>query len=145
MFKINPIPIGLCSLAFAATYSFTASAETVGDAGSINPLPSAEQSITWEKLPGNREFSFYEPERAQRMAQNGDSSMRCELVGAGTLTTCAVVAENPADFGFGAAILKLTKFFKAAPSAQDRAVLISVHWSYRGGSTLSTLMTPPSG
>lgn len=142
--KIARVGIALFSFSIAAVHPFASFAQAgLGASGADKP-PAAAQEITWEKIPGKSELGYYEPDRARRMAQNGDSSIRCELVAAGTLTTCEVVAENPAGFGFGAAALRLTTFFKAAPATADRAVVISIHWNYRGDSTIAIEPAPAS-
>jgi hypothetical protein len=140
--KTARISLVLCSFGIAALQTSAIFAQTVNDGGSsAAPLPPAEV-ILWTKVPGKGELAGYEPDRAQRMAQNGDSSMRCRLATTGSLTDCAVTTESPEEYGFGNAILKLARYFKAAPSSQDRQINVSVHWGWRGDRVVSAETTP---
>lgn len=132
--KASCTGIFLSVVGITAVNPVVAAAQT--DAAS--PPVLTAQPIQWQKAPGKAELSYYEPDRAQRMAQSGNSAMTCQLVAAGSLTECAISAESPTGFGFGAATLRLARFFKAAPDTQNRSVSVSVHWDYRGGSTIST-------
>jgi protein TonB len=48
----------------------------------------------------------YYPDRAQRMEVSGKATISCTVTAKGTLESCSVVSENPADMGFGDAALK---------------------------------------
>ena len=37
----------------------------------------------------------------------------------GSVRDCVVVSETPEDMGFGAAALKITRFFKLSPQTED--------------------------
>ncbi|WP_158912926.1 energy transducer TonB [Caulobacter sp. S45] len=133
--RIDRIGIALCSLGLSAVYPLASSAQTSSEANVADTPAAAGQIIHWEKIPSKGDLSNYEPERAQRMAQNGESSMRCKLLAAGTLTDCAITSENPPGFAFGVAMIKISKFFKATPTSEDRMVSILVHWDWHYGDT----------
>ncbi len=45
--------------------------------------------------------------------------LQCTVTTAGTLTDCQVSRETPANYGFGAAALKLSKRFRMSPRTED--------------------------
>jgi protein TonB len=59
------------------------------------------------------------PERAQRMEVSGRAEISCVVTSKGTVTGCSVVSEDPADQGFGAAAMKLSRLFKMRPQTRD--------------------------
>ena len=59
------------------------------------------------------------PERAQRLEKGGTVTMQCTVTAKGTVTGCMVLTEDPADFGFGQAALKLARYFKMKPKTED--------------------------
>ena len=63
---------------------------------------------------------FY-PDRASRLEKSGRVVMNCRVKANGTLEACSVVSEDPADFGFGEAALKLSRLFKMRPQTRDGA------------------------
>lgn len=136
--------LALCTVGVATLQTSAALAQTSTNGSEAASALPPLQAIVWKKTPGKGELADYEPDRAQRTAQNGDSSMRCKLVATGSLTNCAVVAESPAGYGFGEAILKLAGYFKAEPFSQDRQVSVEVHWGWRGDRTISTEIIPAS-
>jgi len=136
------ISLALFAIGIAAPPASAALAQTVKTVGGGEASLPPAQAIVWNKVPGKQDLAYYEPDRAQRMAQDGDSSMRCELTTTGSLQDCAVTAESPAGYGFGSAIFKLARYFKAAPSDQARQVDITIHWGWRGDRTVSTATRP---
>ena len=88
------------------------------------PPPPHQAVITrpdWTRQPNADDMSSYYPDRAQRMGQNGRAAITCTVTASGSLTGCSVVSEDPADFGFGQAALKLAHLFKMKPQTSDGA------------------------
>jgi protein TonB len=63
----------------------------------------------------------YYPDRAQRMSVEGRANLSCTVTSKGTLEGCSVVSEDPADYGFGDAAIKMSKLFKMKPKTLDGA------------------------
>jgi periplasmic protein TonB len=74
---------------------------------------------TWLKKPGGDEFARFYPDRAMRLELSGQATLSCQVTASGSVTACRVIAETPADIGFGDAALKLSKFFKMSPRTVD--------------------------
>lgn len=65
--------------------------------------------------PGVNPFAWYYPERAQRMEVDGKAVMTCDVNEAYRLEACALVSETPEGWGFGAATLEVSRYFKFKP------------------------------
>jgi len=76
-------------------------------------------SPNWLKKPGGDEMARFYPDRAQRMEVEGKAVISCEVTDAGAVAACRIVSETPDDVGFGAAALKLAKYFKMSPRTVD--------------------------
>jgi protein TonB len=61
----------------------------------------------------------YYPERAQRLEKQGNVVIQCQVTAKGDVTGCSVLSEDPADFGFGDAALKLSRLFRMKPKTED--------------------------
>ena len=64
-------------------------------------------------------MSQYYPERAQRLEKSGSATIVCSVTAKGSVSGCSVASEDPADFGFGDAALKLARFFQMKPKTED--------------------------
>ncbi|MDR3472824.1 MAG: energy transducer TonB, partial [Devosia sp.] len=83
------------------------------------PKPHVIGNPEWLRKPDGDDLATYYPDRAQRMNQSGSAKMSCTVTVSGTLTGCAIVSEEPADFGFGEAALKMAHLFKMKPKTED--------------------------
>jgi TonB family protein len=54
------------------------------------------------------DISRFYPDRAQRMSVSGRVQLSCQRIRAEKLEDCVVLSESPADYGFGAAALKMS-------------------------------------
>ena len=77
------------------------------------PVPAG--AVHWLSTPQGPALSRYYPERAQRLNKSGAAQAVCTIATDGRLSDCAVMAEAPAGFAFGDALLKLSRFYQAAP------------------------------
>lgn len=88
-----------------------------------DPAPSRPQLVAirpnWLRKPNADELARYYPDRAQRMGVEGSATLSCSVAANGAVHDCGVVAETPADAGFGAAALKLARFFRMSPQTLD--------------------------
>lgn len=66
----------------------------------------------WSAKPDADTLQTYYPDRAQRMNMSGTARVSCTVQPNGTLTACSVVSEDPPDYGFGTAAIKMAHYFK---------------------------------
>ncbi len=96
-----------------------------GDTGpTVIPTPAQAHEKTivrpdWLSRPDARAMAQYYPERAQRLGKGGSATINCTVAANGTISSCSVVSETPDNYGFGAAALKLARFFKMKPQMVD--------------------------
>lgn len=74
---------------------------------------------TWISRPSADEVSRYYPMRALNTGKTGLVLIQCGVSAKGAVVGCNVISETPADYGFGAAALKLSKFFRMSPRTED--------------------------
>jgi TonB family protein len=79
----------------------------------------------WLSVPSDYDIARVYPDRATRAFIWGHVVLQCTVAGDGALQGCAVAAEGPADWGFGAAALALVPRFRldvTAPLGDPAAV-----------------------
>lgn len=74
---------------------------------------------TWVKMPGGDELARFYPDRAMRLQMTGSAAISCQVTATGAVASCRVVSETPEDHGFGAAALKLSRYFVMSPQTVD--------------------------
>jgi protein TonB len=86
-----------------------------------SPLPPTPKIIqpTWLRKPSGEELARAYPARAMRRGVQGAATLACAVTADGGVRDCRVDSEAPADEGFGAAALKLTRYFRMVPQTQD--------------------------
>ncbi len=91
-------------------------------AEAASPLGNGLSVITtpaWTRRPSAEEFGRVYPDMALRNGVSGRVVIGCEVTAIGTLVKCSVIDEAPANFGFGAATLKLAADFHMRPRTRD--------------------------
>lgn len=83
------------------------------------PQPKVITRANWLKLPSADEIARYYPESAVRRGVSGAATLNCVVAVNGAVHDCTVLSETPADEGFGAAALKVSRFFKMKPQTEN--------------------------
>ena len=88
-----------------------------------DPKPPAPDPVirdpTWLKMPGAAEFARFYPDAAIRREIEGRAVIGCRVTARGTVESCRVVSETPADARFGEAAIKLARYFAMSPKTVD--------------------------
>lgn len=83
------------------------------------PADPVIRNPTWLTQPGAEELARHYPDRALRRDVEGSATIGCNVTARGSLTGCRVVSETPAGEGFGAAAVKLSRYFRMVPKTVD--------------------------
>src|SRR5262245_24124712 len=81
----------------------------------------ASPSITppaWTARPSSEDYRRYYPPGAFASGVSGRVVLECIVSREGQLS-CSVISETPANFGFGAAAVRISQHFRVAPATQD--------------------------
>ena len=115
-----PIPVAPTPIAPVVDPPQTLGPVTVDPPAPVTPpSPPDIRNPTWLKKPGGDEMARFYPDRAMRLGADGEARIACQVTDAGAVTACRVVSESPEDLGFGAAALKLAKYFRMSPQTVD--------------------------
>ena len=85
------------------------------------PAPPAKviAEPRWIAMPSGDQLAGAYPRRAQSIGQTGSALLTCTVNAVGTVSACAVVSEAPAGAGFGAAAVRLSRYFRMQPKTED--------------------------
>lgn len=99
----------------------------LGDAASaqtLHAIPSdPKATLVWRTKPNGNDIAAIYPQKAQREEKAGWAIVECQTQVSGDLKNCRILGEAPADYGFGAAAMKLMPKFKLDPKKNDPAEL----------------------
>lgn len=73
----------------------------------------------WISRPAGPEFSRYYPDRALRMEVTGSALVQCIINEEGRFGSCVLLYEDPPEFGFGDAALRMMPFYQMEPLNED--------------------------
>lgn len=83
------------------------------------PGPKVIQRPTWLAKPSGDQLADLYPERALDLGLAGSATVTCTVTASGAVHACRLTDETPQGFGFGAAALKLSRYFKMSPQTED--------------------------
>lgn len=83
------------------------------------PAPRVISNPNWSTQPSPDDMARYYPDRAARLERTGNVLLQCLVTAKGAVSTCSVISEDPTEFGFGDAALKLSRLFKLRPGSVD--------------------------
>jgi len=73
----------------------------------------------WIRKPSAAQMERVFPERAIRLGVSGKATLACLVAANGSVGSCDVVSEDPGEFGFGKAALRLQPYFRMKPQLVD--------------------------
>ena len=73
----------------------------------------------WLRKPNGDDFVAFYPSRAMDTGKEGKATIKCSVTAKGTLDNCSIVDEDPKDYGFGTAAMRMSKLFKMKPQTAD--------------------------
>lgn len=94
------------------------------NAQALHAIPTdPKANLVWRMKPNGADIAAIYPQKAQREEKAGWALMECQTQASGDLKDCRLLGEAPANYGFGAAALKLAPKFKLDPKKNDPAEL----------------------
>lgn len=89
-------------------------------AGNASAQPVGEiKEPLWSSQPSPQQASAVYPLRAMANEKIGVAVVRCAVAADGRLGGCSLACETPANWGFGAAAIKLTSFYRMKATLPD--------------------------
>jgi len=82
------------------------------------PTPSVLTGVTWLERPNGNDYARFYPPRAMDRGQEGRVVLDCLVSGDGRIS-CSVISEDPPNWGFGDASLRIARQFRIAPQTAD--------------------------
>ena len=83
------------------------------------PRPKTILNPDWIRKPSGAQLAEAYPDRALDLGVAGSVILLCTVGVTGDVRDCKVVEEAPLTFGFGAAALKLSRWFRVRPQTED--------------------------
>lgn len=83
------------------------------------PAPAVIIKPDWARKPTGRQLENAYPDRAIRSGVGGQATLTCKVTATGAVANCRVTSENPPDYGFGKAALKISQYFVMKPETRD--------------------------
>lgn len=88
--------------------------------GTIEPIiPPVVSRPEWIRKPSAAQMERAFPDRAARLGVAGKATLACLVAANGSVGGCEVVSEDPSEYGFGKAALKLQPYFRMKPQLVD--------------------------
>jgi protein TonB len=85
----------------------------------LPPKAKVIQNPSWLSMPTAAQLNDAYPGRAIDLGLTGSATLACTVSASGQVQGCVVAGETPSGFGFGAAALKLSRWFRMRPETQD--------------------------
>ena len=83
------------------------------------PKPKTILNPDWISKPSGAQLADAYPDRALNLGIAGSATLLCTVGVDGQVRDCQVAAETPKNLGFGAAALRLSRWFKIRPKTED--------------------------
>lgn len=117
-------------------------------AGAREPDPKPDKPPEWLRRPTPADLMVVFPTKALERGVGGKALIGCKVSLQGALFDCVVLAEEPADMGFGQAALALTPQLQMKPALRDgRPVIGAIKMPIEfmgGGPTTGTHLRSPA-
>ena len=89
------------------------------DQGIVIPPTPVITRPDWIRKPNFAQMQRVFPERAIRMGVAGQATLACIVAANGSVGGCQVISEDPGDYGFGKAAVRLQPYFRMKPAMVD--------------------------